>query len=272
MVSLMRPSALTSTLFGLLTLLGSVSTSLALEHQRPRIAIVIDDLGNSATQSRFVELPGEVTLAVLPFAPHAQEVANYGSQHGKEVIIHMPMQPLHAKNAGPGMLSVDLERQQFRAIVQQALAHIPNAKGVNNHMGSKLTAQARQMRWLMSELTHKNLYYLDSRTTAATLAEQAAWEAGLPVARRHVFLDNDPSEQAIIAEWMKLIAHAKEHGSAIAIGHPYESTYRVLREQLPSLLEEHGIDLVYASKLTRQRATKKETKILVAPPAAAINE
>lgn len=221
--------------------------------QSPRIAIVIDDLGNSRFQQNFAALPGKLTLALLPNTPYTTRIAQAAQEAGKEVIIHMPMQPDKNIDAGLGMLRSDDNKAEFIMLMEHAFMQLPQAVGMNNHMGSQLTALVEPMQWVMEQLALRNFYFLDSRTTAETQAEQVAREVGLPVARRHVFLDNDPQTAAIAARWNDLLAHAEKHGEAIAIAHPHRTTYAFLLAKLPEL-GANGFQLVFASTLAKQNA------------------
>ncbi len=219
-----------------------------------RIAIVIDDLGHNSHQQRFVELPGKVTLALMPHTPFVTDIAHHATAGGKEVIIHMPMQPGgHQHEHDAGMIFAHADKDEVIQLMEQAFTQIPQAVGMNNHMGSELTSLAEPMEWVMEQLALRNLYFLDSRTTAATKAETVAKQYGLSVARRHIFLDNDPHPDAIAAAWNQLIQHAKKHGEAIAIAHPYSTTYEFLQQQLPEL-HKQGVELVFASQLVQPTA------------------
>lgn len=222
----------------------------------PRIAIVIDDLGNSRFQQEFAKLPGALTLAMLPHTPYAERIARNAQETGKEVIIHMPMQPGSNADAGIGMLTTDEDKAQFIMLMEQAFVQLPQAVGMNNHMGSQLTALIEPMQWVMEQLALRNFYFLDSRTTAATQAENVAREFGIPVARRHVFLDNDPQADEIELRWRDLIRHAHKHGEAIAIAHPHRSTLEFLKHVLPDLANQYGVELVVASALAEPRTAQ----------------
>lgn len=217
----------------------------------PRLAIVIDDLGNSRFQQNFAELPGALTLALLPHTPYAERIAEAAQTSGKEVIIHMPMQPGQDIDAGLGTLRSENSKAEFIMLMEQAFMQLPQAVGMNNHMGSRLTALVEPMQWVMEQLSLRNFYFLDSRTTAATQAEQVARNVGLPVARRHVFLDNDPRMSEISARWDELIKYAKKNGEAIAIAHPHRTTYEFLQTKIPEL-GANGIKLVFASELAKR--------------------
>lgn len=213
-----------------------------------RIAIVIDDLGHRSDDQRFAQLSGPLTLAILPHTPYAGKIAELATQGRHEVIVHMPMQPKGSIDAGLGMLSTDHNQPELLAALDAALQSVPDARGINNHMGSALTADITAMYWLMAGLAERGLYFLDSRTHADTQAEMAARQIGLPVARRHVFLDNEQTSEHLQARWQALIALAQQQGYAIAIGHPHQATYEFLQQVLPQLAAQ-GIELQPVSAL-----------------------
>jgi len=208
--------------------------------QQPVISIIIDDMGDRAREDRrAVALPGPVACAFLPFTPHAERLAQAAYDAGKEVMLHLPMQAI-GRDHGPWGVDMDMHREQFFAVVAAGLDSIPHVSGVNNHMGSLLTRHPGHMRWLMEKLVSRDeeLFFVDSRTTAQTVAEQLALEFGVPVARRHVFLDHDPRPEAIDAQFDLLLRLARQRGRALAIGHPYPATLDVLEARLARLDEE----------------------------------
>ena len=218
---------------------------------KPRIAIIIDDLGHrQGTGERVIALPGPVVCAILPGAPRAGALARQASVYRKEVLVHLPMEA--ANYHGPaeaGMLSLDMERDELVAALDTALAAVPNAIGVNNHRGSLLTRHPGHMQWLMEELHARGpLFFVDSYTTHHSIALRIAAENGVLAVKRDVFLDADPAPERIRAELERLKRMARERGSAVAIGHPYEATLAVLEEQLP-LLAAEGLELVPISEL-----------------------
>lgn len=217
----------------------------------PRIAIIIDDLGNQrAAADRVLALPGPVACAVLPHTPLAGYIGRRAPAAGKEVMLHLPLQPIgEALPAGLGGIDLDNTRRQLATILAADLASVPNVSGVNTHMGSLLTRHPGHMQWLMAELKrHGGLFFVDSYTTPASVALQMAEEAGLPATRRHVFLDNDPAPQAIEQEFTRLTALARLNGRAVAIGHPYEATLAFLEWAVPRL-DGMGIELVGVAAL-----------------------
>lgn len=219
----------------------------------PFISIVIDDLGDRWEEGRqAVALPGPVACAVLPETPHGARLAALAHAAGKEVLLHLPLQPLQGK-PHPMSLSAGMAEPQREALLQRALASVPHVVGVNNHQGSATTQQAEPMRWLMRALRQQGgLYFLDSYTTAASVAQGIAQAEGLPATRRQVFLDAERSPAAIRKEWKRLLQMARTHGSAVAIGHPFPETLAMLREEIPRLGA--SIELVPPSELIRRQA------------------
>jgi polysaccharide deacetylase 2 family uncharacterized protein YibQ len=219
---------------------------------RPRIALIIDDLGNKKRAGEAaLELPGPVTYAFLPHTPFAREQAVQAHRRQKEVMLHLPMESHHGNRLGKGGLKLGMRKRQFLQTVQEAVASVPHVAGINNHMGSLLTRDPTSMRWLMTSLRETNLYFIDSRTTERTVAEKVARKNLIQSARRDIFLDNEEDEALIRRQFYKLIDIARERGEAIGIGHPYPATLAVLASELP-LLEELGVELVPASQLTKE--------------------
>jgi polysaccharide deacetylase 2 family uncharacterized protein YibQ len=217
----------------------------------PRIAIIIDDLGHQqGTGERVIALPGPVACAILPGTPRAGALARQARVYRKEVLVHLPMEAANFHgDTEAGTLSLDMGREDLVAALDAALAEIPHAIGVNNHRGSLLTRHPGHMQWLMQELhARAPLFFVDSYTTHHSIALQIAAENGVRAVKRDVFLDADPAPERIRAELERLIGLARERGSAVAIGHPYEATLAILEEELP-LLAEAGVELVPISEL-----------------------
>lgn len=235
-----------------LFLLLLLSSLVSANNQSVRIAIIIDDIGNNLKLGqRAVDLPGALTLSVLPHTPVAKRLARAGHYAGKQIMLHAPMSNNHQKRLGPGALTETLEKALFIETLNNNIDNIPFAKGVNNHMGSYLTQQKQQMEWVMQTLKERNLFFIDSLTHSGSVAYKTAKEYQLPTAKRQVFLDNSTDPSDILNAFNRLLSIAKRKGSAIAIGHPYSETLDVLAQQLPTLAE-HNIELVHASKLLSQ--------------------
>lgn len=240
----------------LVLLSGAVFTPpLAAAGPEPRpaalIAIILDDLGEQKIAGlRAVNLPGDVACAFLPHTMFGAEQAGMAHARGKEVMLHLPLQP-GGRTARPYPTAITLStgREEMDAYVRSALDSIPYVSGVNNHQGSLLTETPMHMDWLMAELKARGgLYFVDSRTSAGSLAYRIARARGVPATERSVFLDNTRGEAAVRAEFRRLIQRARQDERALAIGHPYPETLKVLEEELPQIAR-YGVRLVSPSEL-----------------------
>ncbi|WP_440091023.1 divergent polysaccharide deacetylase family protein [Pseudomonas putida] len=216
------------------------------------MSIIIDDLGQSPERdSRTLALPGPVTMAIMPDTPHATDFARQAHKAGKTVILHMPMDPATGPYAWhPGIAIEELARR-----LDAALVKVPYAAGINNHMGSRMTAQREPMAWLMGELQRRHLFFVDSRTSAATVAAAEAQAHDVAHVSRDVFLDDVRTPEAIDAQLQQGIALARKHGSAVLIGHPYPQTLAVLESQIPRL-KQLGIELVTLPQMIATRGNQ----------------
>lgn len=217
----------------------------------PRIAIIIDDLGYArASGLRAIDLPGPVAYAVLPGAPRAKQLAEKAHSSGKEVLLHLPLQAANEDGpAEPGSLLLDMSHAQFDQALTRDIDAVPYAIGINTHRGSLLTRHPGHMRWLMDNIAdHGNLFFVDSYTTARSVALDIARENDVPSMKRDVFLDPDASPGTIDREFRRLKEIAREQGFALAIGHPHPATLDYLEKALPELAGE-GIELVSISEL-----------------------
>jgi len=216
-----------------------------------RLAILLDDAGQRMDLvPAAVGLPKEIGIAILPFLPNSTETAVEMYDAGHEVWLHLPMEAVGDSNPGPGALMVGMGDQELRDAVFVAINNVPHVVGVNNHMGSKATANLRMMSWIMQELASMDLAFLDSRTTVDTVAEEAARAQGVKTGRRHVFLDNERTSDAIRAQLDEAVYRSRMEGEIIAIGHLNEVTLAVLAEELPGLAE-RGVVLARPTALLR---------------------
>lgn len=198
----------------------------------PMMVVVVDDMGDHPIFAKYLtELPFPVTMAILPNRPRTRYVAHLAAEHGTEVLLHQPMQPSSYPrvNPGPGAVFTDMDAERIKTQVAENLAQIPNAVGLNNHMGSAFTEYAPGMEVVMRVLKAKGLFFLDSVTTATSAAPAAAHAAGVPLYRRAVFLDNVRNSRTILGQLKTAERLALKHGRAIAIGHPYGETLDALR-------------------------------------------
>lgn len=220
-----------------------------------QVAIVIDDIGYKISDKKLLELNVPLTYAVLPHTPLGYQYAKDASRQNRDVIIHLPMQARNNNHLlGPGALNNKMSKQTYQRTLLEALEDIPFAIGVNNHMGSLLTQQERPMAWTMELLRQHNMFFLDSKTTKYSKIEQVAKQYGVSSLNRNVFLDHHRDVKSIERQFQKLVRIAKRQGSAIAIGHPYPETYRVLKDQI-KLLSHHGVELVPLSQLLQKTST-----------------
>ena len=215
-----------------------------------RLVIIIDDLGHDrASADSLFGMPFPVTVSVLPHLPLSAAVAEEAYRRGDQVLLHLPME---SEADGVKPEPIELHAGMNSAQVENSLAGmldtVPHAMGVNNHQGSRATADPALMAELMPALHERGLFFIDSRTTAATVAYDAAKRAGVPAASRKVFLDDTPSRDAILAQLNLAARDAQRDGFAIAIGHPHPATLAALAEGVPRL-EARGIRLAFASEV-----------------------
>ena len=216
---------------------------------QPSIVIIIDDIGyNLANGLGAINLPGPITLAVMPHTPHGALLARKGAAEDKQIMLHVPMQNHAGLRLGPGGLTLDMDEDEFKQVLRGDLASVPYAAGLNNHMGSALTEQPLPMQWTMDVANELGLFFVDSRTSAYSIAWQQAVTQAVPALTRDVFLDNDTSIDALEKQFQQAVDIAKKHGSAVLIGHPYPATVAFLNKAL-GRLDEAGIKLVSASAL-----------------------
>jgi polysaccharide deacetylase 2 family uncharacterized protein YibQ len=215
-----------------------------------RIALVIDDLGRSVDDLPPLERLGiPFTYAVLPFEENTPAVVSQLRGRGEEILLHLPMEPKgDAADPGPGALRLGMSDGELRTRTLAALAAVPGAVGVNNHMGSGLSADSRSMGTILRLLSSRGLFFLDSRTSADSVGYRTAMSLGMPAAERQVFLDSDPGPEAVHEQFRRLLDLARAHGSAVAIGHPHPDTLAALAAEVPRAKAE-GYDFVPVSYL-----------------------
>jgi uncharacterized protein len=210
----------------------------AIPKELPKIAIIIDDIGyDKEIVEKFLGLNAVFTFSILPYSPFQKSIARSVHSKGLDVMLHLPMEPNEYPviNPGPGALLTSMSPDQLLNQLDKDLDSVPFIKGVNNHMGSKMTTVSTQLYQILSVLKKRNLFFIDSRTTTETLCKPSAQLLQVPFAQKDVFLDHI-QERDFIRKQIRLLIHiAKRHGEAIGIAHPYDATYDVLRELLPEL-------------------------------------
>ncbi len=232
-----------------------LASRVALQAGVPMIGIVIDDLGlDHPRTARAMRLPAPVTLAFLSYGNRLAEETAAARAVGQELLVHVPMEPQGpAMDPGPNVLRAGDDAAQIRARLDWALGRFTGFVGINNHMGSKFTADAAAMDIVAQELKARGLLFLDSRTSAATRAFERARAAGVPAASRGIFLDRELNPDAVRQRLADLEAQARKHGRAIAIGHPHDVTLDALEAWLPTLGAK-GLQLAPVSALVESDA------------------
>lgn len=227
----------------------------SLERKTGKIAIIIDDFGyyDNSTTTKFLEFDYPVTLSIIPGQKYSAKIAQDAKQFNKTIMIHLPMEALEEKvEEGEFTIRTDLPDSVISRRVKKAMADIPLAVGINNHMGSKATADSRVMNIVMNELKPKGKFFVDSRTTGKSVASDIARENNLKFAANDGFLERNRNEDIeYIQRKLAVIAKiAKKRGSAIVIGHPYKETIAALAEELPKL-EKQGFVIVPITEVVR---------------------
>ncbi|MEJ2640034.1 MAG: divergent polysaccharide deacetylase family protein [Desulfosarcinaceae bacterium] len=221
--------------------------------QQPLVAIIVDDLGYDLKLARrYLEMEGPLTFSMLPQGPFTAEIVAEAHARGHEIMLHLPMEPMEYPqiSPGPGALLAEMPPDQLLAQLDTDLAAIPYVKGVNNHMGSRLSAQAPQMRQIFSRLKARGLYYVDSRTTKETVGRPSAERLRLPFAERDIFIDHYQDADFIRKQLRLLVKRAYAQGYAIGIAHPHPLTIELMRDALPQLKDQ--VTLVPASRVVQE--------------------
>ncbi len=237
-----------------------------------KLAIIMDDMGYSmARGQRVLDLPGAMTIAILPFTPSAAELASATVAQGKEVIVHQPMEPQRPQGAitAKGMLTTGMAATDFYATLSAAIDSVPHSVGISNHTGSKLTTHGERMGWVMDHIRQRDLFFVDSRTSANTVAHRTAQEFDVPTVSRDVFLDHVITPAAIEIQFERAVRLAKLRGSAVLIAHPHEASLRFLEERLPRLIANAEVRLVTAGSLVTRQATRPGELVLPQDPMSA---
>jgi polysaccharide deacetylase 2 family uncharacterized protein YibQ len=217
----------------------------------PELAIIIDDCGQYLDVERaLVALPIPLTMSVLPDVAYTHLIANEAHAAGKGVMMHLPMETLSGLYPGPGEITTEMSDDEIELQVRRDLQQVPLATGVNNHEGSKASADDRVMRDVSAVLAQEHEFFIDSRTNAASVAMRDAHEDGIPTAGRDVFLDGKQQEKYSQQMLTQAADIAVEHGSAIAIGHPHPTTLAAIRAEIPKL-RARGITLTLAQSLVQ---------------------
>jgi polysaccharide deacetylase 2 family uncharacterized protein YibQ len=226
------------------------------------IAIVIDDMGSvAADDRRAIALPREVTLSFLPYPGSTPELAREGVKAGHEILVHVPMEPVGSADPGPNALLPDLQSAEIRRRLDWALERVPGYDGINNHEGSKFTADRAALIPVIEDLATRHLFFLDSHTTPASLVVPLSRAFGVMSAARDVFLDDVQTPDAIDAQLAETEAIAKHDGVVVAIGHPHAATLDALAAWTKKL---QGFELVPVRDAIRMKTERDVQSLKVA--------
>ena len=226
---------------------------------QPSISIIIDDLGYKLKEDMYaLSLPGPIAYAILPHAPYTKKMMSIASQNGKEILLHQPMQALENNELlGPGALTLNMTQKEFLQTLETNINAVSNIIGINNHMGSLLTRHPEHMQWLMSIVKKNNYIYVDSLTSANSVAGKIAEENDIPFLSRDIFLDNKKDLEYIDNKFFELVAIAKKQGSALAICHSHSNTIEMLSKFLKDI-DKYGVKLIDLKSLIRKRMNKQD--------------
>jgi hypothetical protein len=228
----------------------------------PRIALVMDDMGNSLKRAKeLLRLSGgNIALSVLPRSPYSEEVARTARNRGAEVLLHLPMEPKSypETDPGPGALFVNMGPERIRSILKRDIEGIPGLIGVNNHMGSRFTAARAPMRQVLTVLRRRDLFYMDSLTSPDSVGAELASRLGVRTIKRDLFLDNEKKVESIRYQLRKAEHLARECGHAVVIGHPYPQTIEALRQWLAN--KDGNVRLCRLSRLVRAHNDLQATR------------
>ena len=220
---------------------------------KPKVVIIVDDIGMSKSSvDELLRIPAPLTIAVLPNLPYSEYAAREAHKKGREVMLHLPMEPKEssgytAVDAGEDALIVGLPKSEIRRRIDKNLSSVPNIQGVNNHMGSKFMESGELLELVMEEIKGKGLFFVDSMTSSESMGSEVARKFGVRSAERDIFLDDASKGSSYVKSQLRhLIKVSQEKGYAIGICHPYPSTVKALSEMIPHMQEEVEIASVSA--------------------------
>jgi len=229
---------------------------LPLSEFTPQIAFIIDDIGSSISRAQaFLDLKMPMTFSILPKLPYSDVLAEEIYEQGQEIMLHQPMEPYsHEADPGPGALYISYGDREIEEIIEENLSQIPQATGVNNHMGSRFTSSSSKVVEALKIIKQRDLFFVDSLTSSHSQAYKMARRLNMRTAPRNVFLDTSPDIRAVRRQLRHLKEHAIKHGAAIGIGHPHLSTLTALYDFKHELdKQEPFFELVSVSDLLSAR-------------------
>ena len=219
----------------------------ALTTDRHQLALIIDDVGyDMRAFQRLLELPLNMTISILPDSPYAAEAARMAHQHGLTVMLHMPMQtanPKYKQKMERFYLHKDMTKQAFTDVFEAALAKVPYVVGINNHMGSLLTEDSKSMLWLTELCAKHDLFFIDSRTSSASVGAKIAEETGISWNERDIFLDHSVETEKLQHAWDSAISCAKRNDHCILLAHPHKETVTFLEQQIQAINHQQFVSI-----------------------------
>jgi polysaccharide deacetylase 2 family uncharacterized protein YibQ len=223
--------------------------------EKSKVALIVDDMGNSLDiLTELCALKRPLTISILPFSKYAKETAEIAHQNGLEVMLHLPLESMNNQEAdsqAEGIIYSWASEDDIKRILESDLGQVPYIRGVNNHMGSKVTADAPIMRIILAQLKAKGLFFIDSRTSGKSLAYDLAQEMGIPSSFRQVFLDAANDRSSIKDRMKELFGLAQKRGRALGICHPLEETIVALKKNI-GLVERYNLELIFASQIVHR--------------------
>ncbi|MBU2252086.1 MAG: divergent polysaccharide deacetylase family protein [Proteobacteria bacterium] len=236
------------------------------ERREQQIAVIIDDIGyDLGAAEELARIRAPIAFAVLPHTPHAAEAAEILHAAGKEILLHLPMEPRSypGENPGAGALMADMDEKEIRRQIALDLAAVPYVSGVSNHMGSRFMKDDIRLSVVMDELKKRGLFFVDSRTASDSRGKEAAARARVRFAERSVFIDHTRGYAAALANLTRLPRQGGEGGKPLMmIGHPHPETVRALKEVLP-IWQEEGVRMIPVSAYLSASGGKEKENFLV---------
>jgi len=224
------------------------------ERTRGRIALIVDDCGYQSREllGGFCELPVPITVSIFPGERETRWMAERAIHSGHEVMVHLPMEPIDypKRDPGQGAIFSHYDYDRIRSVTRQAIEAVPGARGMNNHMGSRVTQDRRVIGYVLDEIKEQNLFFIDSATSSHSVAYNVALEMGIASGRNAQFLDLSDDPDSISQSLRALSMKARQHGTAIGIAHAKTNTLTALMSAIPGLRAE-GFEFVTVSQAIR---------------------
>jgi polysaccharide deacetylase 2 family uncharacterized protein YibQ len=239
---------------GLAIASGAFAEPPAAATEQPAVSIIIDDMGYRLEEGLLaLDLPGPLAYSFLPFAPNVERLVRHARNRDREVLLHLPMEAISPDPPlERGALKLAMTKQELVDAFATSFESVPGAIGVNNHMGSLLTREPLHMGWLMEALNDRGLFFIDSRTTARSVAARVARQHAVPAMTRDVFLDNVVDAAYVRDQFQELLDTARDRGYAVGIAHPQHVTLAALAEEL-ARLDAAGIQLITLRTMLARR-------------------